>query len=137
MTFPWNGFPAGLFRGFFFTPPPLAMGSPLWNGFVRCGDCNPVRGAAQATSTGAAGPRTRSVALVERQVPTPVLPLVDLIRPVELVLLQLLEPVSQPACDPGHGKDRGERVAGDAHLVIDDARVEVHVGVHLLVCQQL
>src|SRR2546428_12541193 len=105
MAFPWNGFPAGLFRGFFFTPPPLAMGSPLWNGFVRCGDCNPVRGAAQATSTGAAGPRTYSVALVERQGPTPVLPFVDLGRPVDLVLLPLLEAVGQAARDPGPGKD--------------------------------
>src|SRR2546430_16639279 len=94
---------------------------PLGARVCRSWDFNPVRMAAQATNTETAVPGTRSAALVERQGPTPVLPLVDLVRPVELVLLQLFQPMGQPACDPGHGKDRGEHVAGDAHLLIDDA----------------
>src|SRR3989442_10937388 len=97
MTFPWNGFPAGLFRGFFFTNPPffrvLSPVAPAWAG---AGIVIQSEERLKQQTRKRAVPGTRSAALVERQVPMPVLPPVDLVKPVELGLLQLFQPMCQP-----------------------------------------
>ncbi len=46
---------------------------------------------------------------------------VDLGRSVDPVVGQLLLPVGEPAGDPRHGEQAGERVGGDAQPLVDDA----------------
>src|SRR5262245_36040602 len=45
---------------------------------------------------------------------------VDLLGPEDAVVLELLEPVGEPAGDAGDGEDGGEEVGGDAEGLIDD-----------------
>src|SRR5579884_3070060 len=57
---------------------------------------------------------------------------VDLLRPEDAVVLELFQPVRQPADHARDGEDRREQVARDAQGLVDDAGVEVHVGVDAL-----
>src|SRR5579875_718334 len=57
---------------------------------------------------------------------------VQLPRPVDLgVLLDELLPVGQPTGHPGDGEQHGEHLRREAHGLVDEARVEVDVGIQL------
>src|SRR5262245_56431472 len=60
---------------------------------------------------------------------------VDLLRPEDAVILELLQPVGQPAGHAGDGKDRREQVAGNAQGIVDNARIEIDVWVNALGAQ--
>src|SRR5689334_3334812 len=77
------------------------------------------------------------LALVKWHIGAIVFPCIDLIWTKELVLPQLLQPMRQPAGDAGHGKDRGKEIGVDAHLVVNDSRVEIYVGVDAFPIQPL
>ena len=77
----------------------------------------------------------RVLALVDGYVRSIVLAGIDLIGPKQFILPQLLQPMGQPARYSRHGKERGKEVDVDPHLVIDDARVEVDVGINALAVQ--
>jgi len=49
---------------------------------------------------------------------------VDLIGAEEFVLLELLQPMGQPARYPRHRKQRREEIGFDSHLVVDHAGIE-------------
>ena len=57
---------------------------------------------------------------------------VDLIGAEELVFPQLFQPMGQPAGHPRHGKERGKEINLDVHLVVDDARIEIDIGIDAL-----
>ena len=61
---------------------------------------------------------------------------IDLIRPEELVFPELLEPVCQPARDSRHRKKRREQVAVDAHFLVNDPRIKIHIWIDFLTIEQ-
>src|SRR5262245_7240642 len=71
-------------------------------------------------------------ALLQRRVRHVVLADVDLLGSEDPVVLELLQPVGQPASDSGDGEDRREQVARNAERLIHDTRVVIDVGVNTL-----
>src|SRR6516164_9160357 len=57
---------------------------------------------------------------------------VDLLRPENAVVFQLFEPVREPAGDAGDGENWCEYIAGNAKCLIDDAGIEIDVGIDAL-----
>ena len=60
------------------------------------------------------------------------MPDIHLLGPVDAVLLELLEPVREPAGHTGDGEDGREQVARNAEALVDDAGVEIDVRVDAL-----
>src|SRR5213078_1219020 len=77
-------------------------------------------------------PKVRSPPLLQRHVRLVRLADVNLLGPVDAVVLELLEPVGQPAGDAGDGEDRREQIGRNAERLIDDAGIEIDVGVDAL-----
>src|SRR3954463_3919655 len=77
---------------------------------------------------------TRRLPLIDRHEVPELLAGVDLARPADLGLLVVdhLLPVGDPAGQAAEREHDGEHVRRDAHRAVDDAAVEVDVGVQLL-----
>src|SRR5262249_9612051 len=70
--------------------------------------------------------------LLQRHVRLVALAELNLLGSVGAVVLELLEPVGQPAGDAGDGKDRCEQVGRNAQRLVDDAGIEIHIRIDAL-----
>src|SRR5690606_20904018 len=121
---------------------PRTREPPRTTPLTQCSTPNGIRAspAAAHSSTSRYGPQAKpppflrvlNSAFVNRQ---PLLvPFADVlaVRPDQPVVGVLFDHMGRPPRHPADGEDRGEQVGGDAQVVVDRGRVEVHVRVEAL-----